>query len=94
MLGLIGAYPFGSAAAFELRAFGPKIGVYEDPVTGSLNASVAQWLFRQGIVQGEYEASQGQAMGREGSIRLSLDADGEVWVGGPTTTCISGEIEL
>jgi PhzF family phenazine biosynthesis protein len=94
MLGLIGAYPFDSAAAFELRAFGPQIGVYEDPVTGSLNASVAQWLFRQGTVQGEYKASQGKAMGREGSIRLSLDSNGEVWVGGPTVTCISGEIEL
>lgn len=94
MLGLLGAYPSGGESAFELRAFAPKIGVYEDPVTGSLNASVAQWLFRTGAVANSYQASQGQRVGRQGTISLSVDGKGEVWVGGPTVTCIRGTIEI
>lgn len=94
MLGILGAYPSGGESAFELRAFAPKIGVYEDPVTGSLNASVAQWLFRTGAVANSYQASQGQRVGRQGTISLSLDGKGEVWVGGPTVTCIRGTIEI
>lgn len=94
MLGVLGAHPAGSEAAFELRAFAPKIGVYEDPVTGSLNASVAQWLFRTGVVENSYQASQGHRVGRQGTIDLSVDAKGEVWVGGPTVTCIRGTIEI
>ncbi|WP_084028369.1 PhzF family phenazine biosynthesis protein [Candidatus Rhodoluna planktonica] len=94
MLGLLGAYPSGGESAFELRAFAPKIGVYEDPVTGSLNASVAQWLFRTGAVANSYQASQGQRVGRQGTISLSVDGKGEVWVGGPTVTCIRGSIEI
>jgi PhzF family phenazine biosynthesis protein len=92
MLGLIGAYPEGSETAFELRAFAPKIGVFEDPVTGSLNASVAQWLYRTGVVSGNYLASQGSRVGRKGVIALSFD-EGEVWVGGSTVTCIRGTID-
>lgn len=94
MLGILGAYPSGGESAFELRAFAPKIGVYEDPVTGSLNASVAQWLFRTGAVANSYQASQGQRVGRQGTISLSVDGKGEVWVGGPTVTCIRGTIEI
>ena len=94
MLGLLGAHPAGSESAFELRAFAPKIGVYEDPVTGSLNASVAQWLFRTGVVANAYQASQGNRVGRQGTIALSVDGDGEVWVGGPTVTCIRGSIDI
>ncbi|MEY4989109.1 MAG: hypothetical protein RI933_742 [Actinomycetota bacterium] len=94
MLGILGAYPSGGESAFELRAFAPKIGVYEDPVTGSLNASVAQWLFRTGVVANSYQASQGQRVGRQGTISLSVDGNGEVWVGGPTVTCIRGKIEI
>lgn len=94
MLGILGAYPSGGESAFELRAFAPKIGVYEDPVTGSLNASVGQWLFRTGAVANSYQASQGQRVGRQGTISLSLDGKGEVWVGGPTVTCIRGTIEI
>ncbi|MEY3586922.1 MAG: hypothetical protein RL696_15 [Actinomycetota bacterium] len=94
MLGLVGAHPEGSEAAFELRAFAPRINVYEDPVTGSLNASVAQWLFRSGQVSGQYMATQGTRVGRQGVIALTQDLDGEVWVGGPTLTCMRGTIEI
>jgi len=94
MLGLVGAYPVGSAAAFELRAFAPKIGVFEDPVTGSLNASVAQWLYRTGAIAGSFVASQGARVGRQGTIALFQDDQGAVWVGGPTVTCITGTINI
>lgn len=94
MLGVIGAYPEGSSEAFELRAFAPKVGVYEDPVTGSLNASVAQWLKRSGVQTSDYRASQGAKLGRAGIIEIKYDDAGAVWVGGATTTLISGLISF
>ena len=94
-LGVVGAYPPGSPAAFELRAFFPKEGATaEDPVTGSLNASVAQWMLRTGRASAPYVASQGSALGRSGRVHISRDADGTVWVGGGTVTCITGAVEL
>ena len=94
-IGLVGAYPTGSAEAIEVRAFFPKDGVLvEDPVTGSLNASLGQWLTRSGRVTAPYVASQGQALGRSGRVHVSVDDDGQVWIGGATVTCIAGAIEL
>jgi PhzF family phenazine biosynthesis protein len=94
-LGVVGPYPPGSPAAFELRAFFPRGGATaEDPVTGSLNASVAQWLFESGRATTPYVASQGTALGRAGRIYISRDDDGTIWVGGATITSISGEVEL
>lgn len=93
-LGVVGPYPSGSRYAFELRAFFPKDGAtVEDPVTGSLNASVAQWLLGTGKATAPYIASQGTALGRAGRVHISQDADG-IWVGGGTVTCISGQVEL
>ncbi|MDP5053080.1 MAG: PhzF family phenazine biosynthesis protein, partial [Congregibacter sp.] len=94
-------YPAGSAAStgsstnsatadFELRAFVPSLGVPEDPVTGSLNAGVAQWLISAGFASANYVASQGCVLGRAGRVHINSDAD-EVWVGGVTTTCIHGK---
>jgi PhzF family phenazine biosynthesis protein len=94
-LGLVGPYPAGSPAAIEVRAFFPKDGAtVEDPVTGSLNASIAPWLLRTGRVTTPYVASQGTALGRAGRAAVSRDADGTIWVGGGTVTCVSGEVEL
>jgi PhzF family phenazine biosynthesis protein len=94
-VGLVGPYPQGSPAAFELRAFFPKDGAFvEDPVTGSLNASVAQWLLRTGRATAPYVASQGTAIGRAGRVHITADDDGAVWVGGGTITCIAGEVEI
>jgi PhzF family phenazine biosynthesis protein len=94
-LGVVGAYPPGSPQAFEVRAFFPKDGATaEDPVTGSLNASLAQWLLRTGRASAPYVASQGTALGRSGRVHITRDADGTIWVGGGTVTCISGEVEL
>ena len=94
-LGVVGPYPASSAAAFEVRAFFPKDGVtVEDPVTGSLNASLAAWLLRAGRAAAPYVASQGTALGRAGRVHVSRDADGTIWVAGGTVTCVSGQVEL
>ena len=93
-IGVVGPYPDGSPEAFEVRAFSPMITSIEDPVTGSLNASLGQWLLAGGRVTAPYVASQGTAMGRRGRVHVSRDADGQVWVGGGTVTCVSGTVEL
>jgi PhzF family phenazine biosynthesis protein len=90
-LGVVGFHPPGAPAAIELRAFAPVNGLaFEDPVTGSLNASVAQWLLGAGRLQAPYVAHQGGAIGRAGRIQISEDEDGAIWVGGRTETVIEG----
>jgi PhzF family phenazine biosynthesis protein len=94
-LGVVGPYPGGSEAAFEVRAFFPKDGATaEDPVTGSLNASLAQWLLDTGRASAPYVATQGTALGRSGRVHIVHGGDGTVWVAGGTVTCIEGEVEL
>jgi PhzF family phenazine biosynthesis protein len=92
-LGVVGFHPPGAEAAIELRAFTPVDGLaWEDPVTGSLNASVAQWLLASGRLSAPYVAAQGGAIDRAGRIEISQDEDGAVWVGGRTETVIAGEL--
>jgi PhzF family phenazine biosynthesis protein len=95
-IGIVGPYPPGSECAFEVRAVfsDEQGGMREDPVTGSLNASLAQWLLATGRATAPYVASQGTRLGRRGRPRIEQDADGTVWVGGPAITCIQGEVEL
>lgn len=94
-VGVVGRYPPGSPAALEVRAFFPAGGVtVEDPVTGSLNASVAQWLVPAGRLRTPYTASQGTVIGRRGRVRVSSGDDGAIWVGGATRTCITGTVAL
>jgi PhzF family phenazine biosynthesis protein len=94
-LGVVGPHPAGSAYAIEVRAFFPKDGAtVEDPVTGSLNASLAQWLLGSGRLSSPYVAAQGTALGRAGRVHVSRDDDGTIWVGGGTITCVSGDVEL
>lgn len=93
-IGVAGPYPSGSPEAVEVRAFSPQVTTVEDPVTGSLNASLGQWLLASGRVTAPYVASQGTALGRRGRVHVSRDADGQVWVGGGTITCVSGTVEL
>ena len=78
----------------EVRAFAACIGINEDPVTGSLNASLAQWLMADGLMPTHYTASQGVCMGRAGLVDLHRDARGQVWVGGQSVTCIDGRVAL
>ncbi|MFE3051107.1 PhzF family phenazine biosynthesis protein [Streptomyces albidoflavus] len=94
MVGAIGAYPEGSGHAFEMRTFAPGVGVAEDPVCGSMNASVGQWLTATGKAPSSYRVSQGARMGRAGTIEITADTDGTVWVGGAAAVCIRGTITL
>ena len=93
-LGVVGPHETGHDAAFEVRAFiGGPGGGYEDPVTGSLNASLAQWLIGAGLAKSPYVAAQGTALQRTG--RAYLRKDGEaVWVGGDVVDVVRGEILL
>lgn len=78
----------------EVRAFAAPIGIEEDPVTGSLNASLAQWLIAEGHLPERYLAAQGQCLGRSGRVHVMRDAEGQVWVGGDSITCIDGKLTL
>jgi PhzF family phenazine biosynthesis protein len=97
-IGLVATYSDGGTQggiAIEVRAFFPKDGsVAEDPVTGSLNAALAQWLLGSGRLQTPYIAAQGSVLGRAGRIHVNQDAEGTIWVGGGTVTCVEGRVEL
>ncbi len=80
---------------FEVRAFFPgNNGMAEDPVTGSLNAALAQWLIGAGLAPERYVAAQGTALAREGRVFIERDASGTIWVGGQSVTCIDGQVSL
>jgi PhzF family phenazine biosynthesis protein len=92
-IGVVGPYPPGASDAdVEVRAFVPTMGIGEDPVTGSFNAGVAQWLAGDRL-PASYVASQGTALGRRGRVHVSREGD-DVWVGGDTTLAIAGEVAL
>ena len=92
-LGVVGAHALGSQAQFEVRAFIPSDAVAEDPVTGSLNAGLAQWLIGAGLAPLRYVAAQGAALGRAG--RVFVEHDGaDVWIGGHVSGCIEGTVRL
>jgi len=94
-IGLVGPHPPGAPVAWEVRAFFPKDGsTSEDPVTGSLNASLAGWLIRSGRASAPYAARQGTALGRAGRVEVTRDAGGTIWTGGASVTCITGEVVI
>ena len=93
-IGVVGPYPAGSEISFELRAFFPGVsGLTEDPVTGSLNAAVAQWLIGSGRAPDTYQASQGTALDRAGRITVERDGDA-IWIGGRCWTLVDGTVTL
>jgi PhzF family phenazine biosynthesis protein len=92
-IGVIGPYPSGSEVDFEVRAFTPLEGQREDPVTGSLNAALGQWLISTGRAPSSYVAAQGTALGRRGRVFVSK-VDDEVWTGGHTVTGVAGTVHL
>ena len=91
-LGVVGRHDGDHDAAFEVRAF-VGTGGYEDPVTGSLNAGLAQWLMREELAPTSYAAAQGTALQRAGRVHLRMDQD-QVWVGGDVVDVIRGELCL
>ena len=92
-IGVVGAHPAGGECAFEVRGFVGRPAFSEDPVTGSLNAGLAEWLIASGHAPDRYVAAQGTRLGRAGRVRIAREAD-TIWVGGQTVTCISGDVEL
>jgi len=92
-IGVVGHYPAGAPFAYEIRAIfsDPYGALIEDPVTGSLNASMAQWLTETGQVTAPYIASQGTRLGRAGRVHIERDSAGTVWVGGATVSLFSGD---
>ncbi len=93
-VGVVGPHPEGSECAVEVRAFVPHAaGITEDPVTGSLNASLAQWLAGD-VLPASYVAAQGTAIGRRGRVHVETAEDGTIWVGGDTLSTVSGRVTL
>ena len=96
MIGVVGEWDpktDGSEAQFEVRAFAPGAGVKEDPVTGSLNAAIAQWLIDGGHAEAIYIASQGTALGRSGRVYVEKVGN-DIWIGGHTASAIAGTISF
>ena len=95
-VGVVGPHAPGDETAFEVRAFvSDHTGsIIEDPVTGSLNASIAQWLTSTGVVSGPYVAAQGTALERRGRVSVKPASDGRIWIGGRTVTHVTGTLRL
>ena len=92
-LGVVGPQSSGHDALFEVRAFVPALGIREDPVTGSLNAGLAQWLIGAGLAPAHYVAAQGTALGRAGRVHVTSVGD-DIWIGGDIASCIEGRVRL
>ena len=93
-VGVIAPRDAGADTAFEVRAFFPgNNGLAEDPVTGSLNAALAQWLIGAGLAPTHYVAAQGAALGRAGRVHVQQDG-ADIWIGGASVTCIDGLVTL
>ena len=92
-VGVVGAHSAGSECAFEVRGFVGQPTLYEDPVTGSLNAGLGEWLIGAGRAPERYLAGQGTRLGRAGRVRIAREG-GTIWVGGDTVTCIRGDVDL
>ncbi len=92
-VGVVAPHPAGGELDFEVRFFAAAIGINEDPVTGSLNANIAQWLIGTDRAPARYVAAQGTAMGRAGRIHVQRDAEG-TWIGGDVAACIAGTVML
>lgn len=92
-IGVVAPCPAGHDAQFEVRAFIAGVGPTEDPVTGSLNASLGQWLIGAGLAPERYVAAQGTALGRAGRVFVER-LDGQVWVGGDSVVVVDGQVTL
>ncbi len=92
-IGVVAPCPPGHDAQFEVRAFIRGVGPTEDPVTGSLNASLGQWLIGAGLAPERYVAAQGTALGRAGRVYVER-IDGQVWVGGDCVEVVAGQVAL
>ena len=79
-------------ADFEVRALTGDLNA-EDPVTGSLNASLAQWMIPAGLAPAKYTTRQGTVLGHRGRVSIEQIGD-QIWVGGDVQKCIEGRVAL
>ena len=94
-IGLIGAHPPGSECQYEVRMLAPSSGMSEDPITGSLNAAIAQWMYGSGHWHDPVTVAQGTGLGRQGRVFIRRDdSTGTVWIGGQTCILIEGTLTL
>jgi PhzF family phenazine biosynthesis protein len=96
-LTVFGTREHGDDAAIEVRTFAPSCGVEEDPVCGSGNGSVAALQWQRGLLPPggtDYVAAQGRCVGRDGRVKVSVDANGNVRVGGSCVTSLEGSLTL
>lgn len=95
-IGAVGFHAPGSECLYEVRAFFSDLNgrMVEDPVTGSLNASVAEWLMADGRAEAPYVAGQGSRLNRTGRVYISQDAEGTVWIGGNTASIVAGVLDI
>lgn len=92
-VGLIGAHPAEAECDYEVRMLGASSGMGEDPITGSLNAAIARWMYGTGVWAGDKTIAQGTSIGRVGRVHARQDGD-DVWIGGRTTILIEGTVRL
>lgn len=92
-IGVVGPHAPGSETHFEVRAFFGGDAVWEDPVTGSLNAGLARWLTDTGMAPAHYVASQGTVLGRLGRVHINVEGE-SIWVGGHVTACVAGSVRI
>ncbi len=90
----VASMPTAATSEMEVRAFAPMEGIQEDPVSGSLNGSLAQWLIADEYMPKKYVVTQGTCIQREGRVHIEQDSAGQVWVGGDVVTCIRGTAAL
>ena len=88
-IGLIGAHPPGSECDYEVRMLAPSSGMSEDPITGSLNAAIAQWMRAEGRLEQTTKVAQGTKINRQGRVSIRPDND-KIWIGGDTHVVIEG----
>ena len=93
VIGVIGPHPPGHETQLEVRAFLGGDPMWEDPVTGSLNAGLARWLVDSGVTSARYTAAQGKVIGYEGRVHVAVEGN-EIWVGGDVTACVRGVVNL
>jgi PhzF family phenazine biosynthesis protein len=92
-LGVIAPQAHDADTQYEVRAFVGRVGIAEDPVTGSLNAGLATWMIGAGLAKNSYVAAQGTALQRKGRVFVDK-IDNEIWIGGDVAVCIEGSVPL
>jgi len=88
-------------ATIHSRAFAPRLGIAEDPATGSAAGAVGAYIYKNNIASGEELKNifieQGYKMGRPSSLYVEIDQEADeiksIRVGGESVTVIEGCIK-